>query len=62
MALLTPKAGSKLLAISIYMPQHNTKQGNKTYKEALQWLTKTLTEDLPHAVVISSAQPPASDP
>jgi hypothetical protein len=48
MTLLTPKAGSKLIAISIYMPQHNTNQGNKTYKETLQWLM----EDLPHAAVI----------
>jgi len=52
MTLLTPKAGSKLLAISICMPQHNNNQGIKTYKEALQWLTKTLTEDLPNAAVI----------
>jgi len=52
MALLTPKAGSKLNAISIYMPQDNTTQGKKTYKEALQWLTKAVTENLPHAAVI----------
>ena len=57
MALLTPKAGSKLIAISIYMPHHNTNQGNKTYKEALQWLTKTLTEDLPHAAMILGGSP-----
>jgi len=47
MALLTPKAGSKLIAISIYMPQHNTTQGNKTYKEELQWLTKRSRKTYP---------------
>ena len=52
MTLLTPKAGSKFIAILIYMPQHNTNQGNKTYEEALQLLIKKLTEDLPHAAVI----------
>ena len=52
MTRLTPEAGSKLLAISICMPQHNTNQGNQTYKEALQWLTKTLTEHMPYAAVM----------
>ena len=52
MALLTPKTGSKIIAISLYMPQHNTTYGNKTYNEALQWLNKTLTKDLSHAAVI----------
>ena len=52
MALLTLKVGSKIIAISLYMPQHSTTKGNKKYKEALQWLNKTLTKDLPHAAVI----------
>jgi len=52
MALLTPKAGSKNIAISLYMPQHNTNQGSKTYNEVLKWLNTTLTRYLPHAAVI----------
>jgi len=52
MAILTPKAGSKIIAVSLYMPQRNTTQGNLTYNEALQWLNKTLTKDLPHVAVI----------
>jgi hypothetical protein len=55
MALLTPKVGSKIIAISLYMPQHNTAPGNKTYNKALQWLNRTLTKDLPHAAVILGA-------
>ncbi len=34
------------------MPHHITTQGNETYNEAQHWLTKTLTKDLPHAVVV----------
>jgi len=60
MALLTPKAGSKIIAISLYMPQHNTTQGNKAYNEALHWLNKTLTKDLPHAAVILGGRPPST--
>ena len=52
MDLLTPKAGSKIIAILLYMPQRNTTQGNMTYNEALQWLNKTLAKDLPHAAAI----------
>ena len=59
MAILAPEAGSKPHAISIYMPQHNTNQGNKTYIKALQLLTKTLTEDLPHAAVILGGGSPS---
>jgi hypothetical protein len=51
-ALLTKKAGSKIIAISLYIPQHNTTQVNKTYNEVLHWINKTLTKDLPHAAVI----------
>ncbi len=34
------------------MPQHRTTQGNNTYTEVIQWLTTTLTDDLPNAVVL----------
>jgi len=30
-ALLTPKAGSEILAIAAYLPQHQTKLENQTY-------------------------------
>jgi hypothetical protein len=43
MALLTPNTGSKIIAISIYLPQHNITQGKEVYKEVLLWLNKTLT-------------------
>jgi len=52
MAILTPNTGFKIIAISLYLPQHNTTQGKETYKEALLRLSKTLTEDLPHVEVL----------
>ena len=52
MAHLTPKAGSKIVAISAYMPQHNITQGAQNYREVLTWLDKRLTEDFPDTSIL----------
>ena len=44
---LTPRAGSKIIAVVAYLPQHNTIQGARNYQEVLTWLNKTLTENFP---------------
>jgi hypothetical protein len=46
-ALLTPKTGSQLLAISVYMPQTQTPQGQHKYQELLLRLTTLLNIDHP---------------
>jgi hypothetical protein len=46
-ALLQSKTGSQLLAISIYIPQTQTPQGQHTYQELLLWLTTLLNEKHP---------------
>ncbi len=49
---LTPKTGSKIIAVAAYMPQHNTTQGAQNYREVLTWLNKTLTEDFPDTSIL----------
>jgi exonuclease III len=46
-ALLTPKPGSQILVISVYMPQTQTPQGHNRYQELLLWLTTLLTKTHP---------------
>jgi len=51
-ALLTPKAGSEILAIVAYLPQHQTKIENQTYKDTLHWLHILLTIEHPNIPVL----------
>jgi hypothetical protein len=46
--MLTPKAGSEILAIAAYLPQHRTKLESQTYQNTLHWLHTALTIDHPN--------------
>jgi hypothetical protein len=52
MAHLTPKDGSKIIAVATYLPQHNTIRVAHNYREVLTWLIKTLTEDFPDTSIL----------
>ena len=51
-ALLTPKAGSEILAISTYLQQHQSKPDTRTYRDTLNWLHTLLTTEQPNTPVL----------
>jgi hypothetical protein len=46
------QTGSALLAMTAYLPQHTTINGNQTYNGTLRWLTELLTNEHPNSPVL----------
>jgi hypothetical protein len=51
-ALLTPKAGSEILAITAYLPKHQSKIETQTNQDTRQWLHTILTAEHSHTPVL----------
>ena len=51
-ALFTPKAGSEILAVAAYLPQHQSKLETQTYQDTLYWLHTMLTTEYPNTPVL----------
>ena len=61
-ALPTPKAGSEILVIEAYLPQHQTKQEHHTYQDTLYRLHILLTVEHPHTSVFLGGNLQATSP